>query len=1814
MTAQDYSDWAAWSCSIWFPQGIGATTAKLPPKATTTTVRTCDSIHAAYVAGKKLTQQDFADWGAWSCVSWYPYGIGGTSTTRTTSTKSTTTKTVTSTHSATKTRTSTLNRRTTTPSTSSLTTALPKTSSLTTVTPSTSTLTTVTPSTSSLTTETPSTSSVTSTTAIETTTSWSLSLTTTDVTTTTVAPESTTLTPTTTKTKVTSTTASGPCTVTAYNGFAGCMPYTDITIQGPFTVPSETTISMATLKPDTKVKLQGTITFNKSNNLGNGNFLFTIAGSNIVFDGSEGTFEGNGPLYWDGLGANGGVPKPKFFRAKLTGNSVVRGITIHNSPVHVFSVAGAGTVFEDIKIDNSDGFIIGSNGLELGHNTDAFDVGANDIVIRNSYIRNQDDCIAINSGNNITFVNNYCYGGHGISIGSVNTNQIVSNVYVGNCTVEAHLNGLRIKTVVGATGGYVSNVIYKDITLIGITGFGIVIQQDYLNGGPTGNPSGGIPISNVSYTNVQGTLAPGANNSVYILCYPGACSGFSFTNVFIQGTPNCTGYAPLPDVCLLPALPVTTTEISTTSTVATTTTVESTTAITTSATATSTDATTTIQSFTPTTTKTTKTATTTVSGPCTVTAWNGFAACMPYTDITIQGPFTVPAETKISMATLRPGTVVKLRGTVTFAKSETLNSTNYLFTIAGSDVLFDGTGGTFEGNGPLYWDGIGANGGVPKPKMFRSTLTGNSIVRGITIHNSPVHIFSVGGSGTTFEGITVDNSDGFALGPDGLELGHNTDAFGKHNVSRLMSALALASFTYLAKFMQPDVSADNITIRNNFVRNQDDCLAINRGNNVTFINNYCYGGHGVSIGSIKDGQVVTNVYIANCTVEAHLNGLRIKTVVGATGGYVSNVIYKDITLIGITGFGIVIQQDYLNGGPTGNPSGGIPISNVSYTNVQGTLAPGANNSVYILCYPGACSGFSFTNVFIQGTPNCTGYAPLPDVCLLPGMSSTSDLPTPTTSVDVTTFVTTIVTSTATAAATTTATITIAPSLPRPLNLPANAIVVSQDGTGDFTSIQPAIDSIPSPNTQEVVVYIKSGNYSTSQIFITKDFVTLVGDGWDKTTISYFLNNPLWSALNPGQGGASFESATVRVKANYFKAFDIRFENTGPVNTSSAQAPAFYMRGDNSYIENCYFVSWQDTLLSYTGTNQLFNNVYVFGDVDFVWGYGRAMFQNSQFHVGNRAKRMNGTDKTRNGYVVANGADPKSADKANSWFWLYNSSISADDNVNVYLGRPWGTLSAATFQGLYMPASVVPAGFIPMSSGAPNDTNYFEVVGTNSGPGADVSHRLSYVHQTMTGFTLDTFFNNTAWLKSVTKYGISVNQGVGYFQRCCTNQPVVAAPPTTTTITTQPANPSTTAASSSADSSTTDATTSSSTTLIANGITTAFAEATTNVITTSTTTVAEIFPTTVAGITTSIPATGPVTLPQNVPSSAIVVAQDGSGNFRSIQPAIDSIPASNTQEVVVYIRAGNYSDSQITIFKDHVTLVGDGWDKTTISYYLNNPLWQALNPGASSASFESATVRVKGNYFKAFDIRFENTAPLNASAVQAPAFYFRGDNSYIENCHFISWQDTLLSYYGTNHWFNNIYVFGDVDFVWGYGRAIFQNAQFHVGNRAKRMNGTDKIQNGYVVANGATPSPATRANSWFWIYDSSISADPNTNVYLARSWGTLSAATFQNVYMPSSVVPIGFIPMSSTAFNDSNYWEVVGTNSGPGADVSQRPSWVHQTTTGFTLDTFFNNTDWLKSVTKYGISVNKGPGYFQRCCTGESVIPAPAATTSFSTTQ
>jgi polygalacturonase len=109
---------------------------------------------------------------------------------------------------------------------------------------------------------------------------------------------------------------------------------------------------------------------------------------------------------------------------------------------------------------------------------------------------------------------------------------------------------------------------------------------------------------------------------------------------------------------------------------------------------------------------------------------------------------------------------------------------------------------------------------------------------------------------------------------------------------------------------------------------------------------------------------VTNISFTNSVVLNAENGARIKSNSNTTG-LISNILFENIRVENISIYGIDIQQDYLNGGPTGNPTNGVVIQNITMKNIFGTATEEARN-YYILCGEGSCSDITIDNVHITG--------------------------------------------------------------------------------------------------------------------------------------------------------------------------------------------------------------------------------------------------------------------------------------------------------------------------------------------------------------------------------------------------------------------------------------------------------------------------------------------------------------------------------------------------------------------------------------------------------------------------------------------------------------------------------------------------------------------------------------------------------------------------------------------------------------------------------------------------------------------------------
>ncbi len=257
------------------------------------------------------------------------------------------------------------------------------------------------------------------------------------------------------------------------------------------------------------------------------------------------------------------------------------------------------------------------------------------------------------------------------------------------------------------------------------------------------------------------------------------------------------------------------------------------------------------------------------------------------------------------------------------------------------------------------------------------------------------------------------------------------------------------------------------------------------------------------------------------------------------------------------------------------------------------------------------------------------------------------------------------------------------------------VTVAKDGTGDFTTVQAAINAAPTGRTAPWIIYIKNGKYKEKiNVPSTKPFLQFLGQSVGNVILTFddYSGKPI-----PGGGvhGTS-SSASVTIRAADFTAINITFENT---TGESPQALAIYVDGDRSAFKNCRFLGGQDTVFAGgNGARQYFKNCYIDGTVDFIFGDARAVFDSCVIYAKTRAS-------AGASYITA--ANTKQTEPYGYVF--RDSKIPANRGGTVYfLGRPWqndaATLQAAkswnktVFINTTMSASIQPAGWSTWDAG------------------------------------------------------------------------------------------------------------------------------------------------------------------------------------------------------------------------------------------------------------------------------------------------------------------------------------------------------------------------------------------------------------------------------------------------------------------------------------------------------------------------------------
>lgn len=271
-------------------------------------------------------------------------------------------------------------------------------------------------------------------------------------------------------------------------------------------------------------------------------------------------------------------------------------------------------------------------------------------------------------------------------------------------------------------------------------------------------------------------------------------------------------------------------------------------------------------------------------------------------------------------------------------------------------------------------------------------------------------------------------------------------------------------------------------------------------------------------------------------------------------------------------------------------------------------------------------------------------------------------------------------------------------------------VVSKDGSGDFTSIQAAFDQVPAGNDKPITIVVKKGEYRERVVLDTrKNNVRLVGEDPERTVLTY--NNHAGLKLPNGDTINTWSSATFFIYADDFHAENMTFQNNA--GFTAGQAVALFVYGTRASFRNCRLTGFQDVLFcSGYGSKQYYEDCYIEGTTDFIFGPATAVFNRCHIH------------SKKNSHVTA-ASTPREAPYG---FVFLDCRLTADSAINkVSLGRPWQPYASVTYVRCELGGHIIPEGWNNWKNPDNEKTaRYAEF--KSSGPGASVSGRVLWAKQ------------------------------------------------------------------------------------------------------------------------------------------------------------------------------------------------------------------------------------------------------------------------------------------------------------------------------------------------------------------------------------------------------------------------------------------------------------------------------------------------------
>ncbi|BCY09055.1 pectinesterase family protein [Actinoplanes sp. L3-i22] len=263
--------------------------------------------------------------------------------------------------------------------------------------------------------------------------------------------------------------------------------------------------------------------------------------------------------------------------------------------------------------------------------------------------------------------------------------------------------------------------------------------------------------------------------------------------------------------------------------------------------------------------------------------------------------------------------------------------------------------------------------------------------------------------------------------------------------------------------------------------------------------------------------------------------------------------------------------------------------------------------------------------------------------------------------------------------------------------PAGSLVVAKDGSGQYTTVQAAVNAVPAGNTSRVTIAIKAGTYRENVVIpSTKPYITFQGLGSASSGTVIVANK---DAATYGTTG----SATVYVQAKEFQATNLTFTNDyDEAASGSSQALALALYGDKAVLKNVRVLADQDTLLIQGGGIRAYvANSYVEGTVDFIYGTGTAVFTACSIY-----------EKRSTGGPITAAATPA---EQTYGFLFYKSTITGATSNTTQLGRPWRQDAQVLYRESSLSATIATAQpWINMGDATWQNARFYEYKNTGAG--------------------------------------------------------------------------------------------------------------------------------------------------------------------------------------------------------------------------------------------------------------------------------------------------------------------------------------------------------------------------------------------------------------------------------------------------------------------------------------------------------------------